>query len=316
MSYALIPLPERLSLLALLAMSACGGEIGDDTSRAQGAGGVSTSDAGGTKPAYPTGFSGSYVISGGAPGAGGSRVQPFGGTGMSGSVSLPASGAPTVTGGARALGGSFAAAGRVSVPGGTAPTSIGGTAGGAWASGGIVASSGKASTGGSQSVGGSISSTSPSTGGATASGDVCILPPSPGECDGYVQAYYFDPFRGRCEPFIYGGCGGNANRFDTLQACEQHCTQSVCPLIIPPTSPIWTCPASAACYYEITTGCRCRAEDGECSTDSTCALQDDAGADASSEAPDAGSSTAPLPVVLCTCGSSQWGCRVIELLTQ
>jgi hypothetical protein len=143
---------------------------------------------------------------------------------------------------------------------------------------------------------------------------VCALPPSAGSCDAYVQAYYFNPFHARCEPFIYGGCGGNANRFDTLQACEQRCNQSACPIIIPPTSPIWVCPQNAACYYEPTTTCRCWADNGECNINAPCAT-DDAGADASTDAPDAGETVdVPLPVVLCTCNSEQWACRAIELL--
>lgn len=26
-----------------------------------------------------------------------------------------------------------------------------------------------------------------------------------------------------CHPFVYGGCGGNANRFETREACESRC---------------------------------------------------------------------------------------------
>ncbi|KAA3672025.1 uncharacterized protein DEA37_0012962 [Paragonimus westermani] len=28
----------------------------------------------------------------------------------------------------------------------------------------------------------------------------------------------------RCETFVYSGCGGNGNRFDTLKDCTDLCT--------------------------------------------------------------------------------------------
>jgi hypothetical protein len=30
-----------------------------------------------------------------------------------------------------------------------------------------------------------------------------------------------------CHPFVYGGCGGNANRFGTREACERRCPPQV-----------------------------------------------------------------------------------------
>lgn len=304
---------ERLLPLALLWMSSCGGQVADDTSHPQSAGGTSTSASGGATSVYPTAPAG-YPSFGGMSPTTGIHVSSLGSAGMGGGSSAPVGGARQLTGGARALGGSPASGGRLSVPGGTRATSVAGSFGGILASGGLSAIAGKPSTGGLQGIGGTHATTTFASGGSSAAGDVCILPPDAGSCDAYFQSYYFNPFHGRCEPFIYGGCGGNANRFDSLQACEQRCTQSGCPLTIPPTSPIWTCPLSAACYYQFTTGCRCLAENGECNIDATCTAED-AGADASSQPADAGESPrTPLPVVLCTCGSSAWACRVIELL--
>lgn len=53
--------------------------------------------------------------------------------------------------------------------------------------------------------------------------DRCELPPVSGPCEAAFQRWYFDSDKGSCEPFIWGGCGGNDNRFETLAACEAAC---------------------------------------------------------------------------------------------
>ena len=52
---------------------------------------------------------------------------------------------------------------------------------------------------------------------------ICLLPRNPGPCRAYMPMYYFNAFQDRCEKFIYGGCGGNANRFESLHECRQTC---------------------------------------------------------------------------------------------
>lgn len=49
--------------------------------------------------------------------------------------------------------------------------------------------------------------------------EVCrLLPlPDPGPCAGRKKRYYFSSRAGECRPFFFGGCGGNANRFETIQ---------------------------------------------------------------------------------------------------
>uniref|UniRef100_A0A4W6DNM3 BPTI/Kunitz inhibitor domain-containing protein n=1 Tax=Lates calcarifer TaxID=8187 RepID=A0A4W6DNM3_LATCA len=42
-------------------------------------------------------------------------------------------------------------------------------------------------------------------------------------CMGYVQKWYYDKHIGACSPFWYGGCAGNANRFDTEHECFRTC---------------------------------------------------------------------------------------------
>ncbi len=65
------------------------------------------------------------------------------------------------------------------------------------------------------------------TGGATGTaGDVhCQEPWDAGPCDAEIPVFWFDVATNRCEPRTYGGCEGNANRFDTLVSCEQDCAE-------------------------------------------------------------------------------------------
>ena len=44
-----------------------------------------------------------------------------------------------------------------------------------------------------------------------------------GACDGYYPSWYYNQERKRCEPFVYGGCLGNGNRFATAEECQQTC---------------------------------------------------------------------------------------------
>ncbi|XP_046574068.1 carboxypeptidase inhibitor SmCI-like [Haliotis rubra] len=51
----------------------------------------------------------------------------------------------------------------------------------------------------------------------------CMLQPDSGPCKPYVKRYFFNNITGLCEPFGYGGCEGNANRFMTKEECLQRC---------------------------------------------------------------------------------------------
>ncbi|PZC84790.1 hypothetical protein B5X24_HaOG203780 [Helicoverpa armigera] len=51
----------------------------------------------------------------------------------------------------------------------------------------------------------------------------CLQPTDPGICYGHVPKYAYNNEAERCEQFIYGGCMGNDNRFDTLEACQAAC---------------------------------------------------------------------------------------------
>nr|AXL95648.1 conkunitzin [Conus ermineus] len=51
----------------------------------------------------------------------------------------------------------------------------------------------------------------------------CNWPKETGPCRARFPSFFYDLNTGKCQDFIYGGCGGNANRFDTLDDCEQRC---------------------------------------------------------------------------------------------
>ncbi|GEM_PF-6159228 len=53
--------------------------------------------------------------------------------------------------------------------------------------------------------------------------NICALPAEAGMCMAAFQRFYFNYDTGQCESFLYGGCGGNANNFETLEACEAAC---------------------------------------------------------------------------------------------
>uniref|UniRef100_A0A4X2JVC2 Collagen alpha-1(VII) chain n=1 Tax=Vombatus ursinus TaxID=29139 RepID=A0A4X2JVC2_VOMUR len=51
---------------------------------------------------------------------------------------------------------------------------------------------------------------------------LCSLPMDEGSCSNYTLRWYHRPGRG-CQPFVFGGCEGNANRFSSREDCERHC---------------------------------------------------------------------------------------------
>ncbi|XP_075549215.1 kunitz-type serine protease inhibitor-like [Dermacentor variabilis] len=55
---------------------------------------------------------------------------------------------------------------------------------------------------------------------------LCSLPPSSGNCYGHYALYFYDSLFGRCRRFVYGGCGGNANRFRTQRECIRVCEEA------------------------------------------------------------------------------------------
>ena len=65
---------------------------------------------------------------------------------------------------------------------------------------------------------------------------VCSLEPEVGPGRAAFERFFFNGTSGMCEPFIYGGVGGNPNNFETIEECEDYCMPSpcVCQLIFDP----------------------------------------------------------------------------------
>jgi len=59
-------------------------------------------------------------------------------------------------------------------------------------------------------------------GDATVGGE-CELPAEVGPCRGSFASWYYDTTMRKCLPFTYGGCRGNANRFETELRCTALC---------------------------------------------------------------------------------------------
>uniref|UniRef100_A0A8C6UIA8 BPTI/Kunitz inhibitor domain-containing protein n=1 Tax=Neogobius melanostomus TaxID=47308 RepID=A0A8C6UIA8_9GOBI len=51
----------------------------------------------------------------------------------------------------------------------------------------------------------------------------CREPMAEGSCSEYMLLWYFHSGTGECRPFVYGGCGGNRNRFSSRQECQTWC---------------------------------------------------------------------------------------------
>ena len=52
---------------------------------------------------------------------------------------------------------------------------------------------------------------------------VCLLPRVRGTCEQQINRWHYDVVEGVCKLFVYTGCNGNLNRFETRDACEYTC---------------------------------------------------------------------------------------------
>ncbi|XP_061398191.1 male accessory gland serine protease inhibitor-like [Musca vetustissima] len=60
--------------------------------------------------------------------------------------------------------------------------------------------------------------------------DICALEHSKNgdgvvSCNAYFPSWSYVAEANECRNFVYGGCGGNENRFDSLEECEQKCKE-------------------------------------------------------------------------------------------
>ena len=49
------------------------------------------------------------------------------------------------------------------------------------------------------------------------------MAPETGVCRAYFERYFYNASSELCENFIYGGCGGNQNNFQTMKECYDMC---------------------------------------------------------------------------------------------
>ncbi|XP_073327888.1 tissue factor pathway inhibitor [Pagrus major] len=71
--------------------------------------------------------------------------------------------------------------------------------------------------------------------------EFCSLPSDEGQGIQFMFALYYDAQQDQCQPFIYKGEGGNANRFENERECIRNCSANA--------ETIYPTDASEACHY-------------------------------------------------------------------
>ena len=65
-----------------------------------------------------------------------------------------------------------------------------------------------------------------------------------GVCKSFMKRFHYDGKTGSCRPFIFSGCKGNANNFETVNDCVQACVST------PVAQPV-ALPAEVNLYTEV-----------------------------------------------------------------
>ncbi|XP_068928376.1 kunitz-type protease inhibitor 3 [Petaurus breviceps papuanus] len=52
---------------------------------------------------------------------------------------------------------------------------------------------------------------------------LCLLPPVRGNCNSHIHRYFYNATSHTCQAFVYSGCNGNGNNFDSVQCCLKTC---------------------------------------------------------------------------------------------
>ena len=80
----------------------------------------------------------------------------------------------------------------------------------------------------------------------TTAQEICLQPKDPGEQGNLIHSmYHFDSNTGSCKEFVYGGRGGNDNRFKYKAQCERVCNSLIGSITAPSISttldpfPVW-----------------------------------------------------------------------------
>ncbi|KAB0350955.1 hypothetical protein FD754_015812, partial [Muntiacus muntjak] len=51
----------------------------------------------------------------------------------------------------------------------------------------------------------------------------CLEPELAGSCKNKTARYFYNAKTGYCEPFVYSGCEGSKNNFNTIEGCLKSC---------------------------------------------------------------------------------------------
>ncbi|KAG5669429.1 hypothetical protein PVAND_017316 [Polypedilum vanderplanki] len=57
--------------------------------------------------------------------------------------------------------------------------------------------------------------------------DRCLLEKQHGHCRAHMKKFYFNKDIKFCQEFLYGGCDGNENNFDSMEACLAACAHHI-----------------------------------------------------------------------------------------
>ncbi|XP_072489828.1 early lactation protein [Notamacropus eugenii] len=55
---------------------------------------------------------------------------------------------------------------------------------------------------------------------------LCLLPPVRGNCSSQILHYFYNTTSRTCETFIYSGCNGNRNNFNSEEYCLKTCRRN------------------------------------------------------------------------------------------
>ena len=84
------------------------------------------------------------------------------------------------------------------------------------------------------------------------SADICTMPKEPGPCMAFFRRWWYDKEKSTCSKFIYGGCKGNNNNFQSKAMCQNMCpsNRELSPQGIPSSlGPFWQ-----ACVWVLCSG--------------------------------------------------------------
>ncbi|XP_058500498.1 BPTI/Kunitz domain-containing protein [Solea solea] len=76
--------------------------------------------------------------------------------------------------------------------------------------------------------------------------EFCQYPENEGDGTHFLFAFFYDPARDLCNPFIYKGNGGNANRFENERQCIRNCSANA--------ENVYPMEASKACSFKKASG--------------------------------------------------------------